>query len=51
VQHRDLLLGGEPAQEVVGALTERQSRITVANRFDCNPPRSEAYDLDMITAG
>jgi hypothetical protein len=38
VQHRDLLLGGQPAEEVVGALTERQGRLTVANRFDsCSP--------------
>jgi hypothetical protein len=35
VQHRDLLLGGEAAKEVIGSLAEREGRIVVANRFDC----------------
>jgi hypothetical protein len=40
VQHRDLLLGGEAAEEVIGPLTERDGRIAEANRFDDDPPSS-----------
>ena len=50
VQHRDLLPGGQPAQQVVGALTERKGRITVANRFDRESPQSPESVLRSIAA-
>jgi hypothetical protein len=37
VQHRDPLVGGEAAQEVIGPFPEREGRIAEANRFDDDP--------------
>jgi hypothetical protein len=51
VQHRDLLLGGEAAEEVIGSLAERQSRVAVANRFDGYPSQAWLGRRAAIPAG
>jgi hypothetical protein len=51
VQHRDLLRGGQAAKQVIGPVSERESRIPVANRFDYDPSRTWSSWLAVITAG